>query len=366
MIQPLPETSELGFILQGLRHFMDKMELEFARYAAEFAAGQEWNDEGFNTPADWIRINCHMNSNQAWAALAVGEHMGKLSESVQAMRDWEIGYAHLATIGRTAAEVGKKFDETQLLPLAKKFSPGKFFHKVVHYRHALNARSYNEDQERRAEERSLHVGTYEDGWVLVSGILDPVGGAAVRNALEPLARLSGAHDDRTREQRLADALVEQCTGQARVNLQVTATIETLKGLAGAAAGEMEFAFPLSSATVQRLACDCSVTRVLLDQDSLVIDVGRATRKLSPALRKALALRDKHCRWPGCERPASWCDGHHLAHWTDGGETDLDNLVLLCGRHHRMVHEGSWQLLKANGEITVIAPTVTFGLPRGPD
>jgi hypothetical protein len=365
VIQPLPET-ELGFILQGLRHSIDGLELQFAQVAAEFAASDEWDNEGFNTPADWIRINCHMNSNQAWASLAVGEHRSKLSESVQAMKEGEIGYAHLATIGRTAAEVGKKFDETQLLPLAKKFSPGKFFHKVVHYRHSLDAKGYNEEQEQLAEERSLQIGTRQDGCVLVSGLLDPVGGAAVRHALEPLAKLSGAHDHRTREQRLADALVEQCTGKARVNLQVTATIQTLKGLAGAAAGEMEFAFPPSAATVQRLACDCSVTRVLLDQDSLVIDVGRATRKLSPALRKALALRDRHCRWPGCERPASWCDGHHLVHWTDGGETDLDNLALLCGRHHRMAHEGGWQLIKAEREIKVIPPTVTFGLPRGPD
>ena len=130
---------------------------------------------------------------------------------------------------------------------------------------------------------------------------------------------------------------------------------------------MEFSFPLSSATVQRLACDCSVTRVLLDQDSLVIDVGRAKPKLHGSLRKALNLRDRHCRWPGCERPASYCDGHHLVHWAHGGPTDLDNLVLLCKRHHRMVHEGGWRLIKTDdGPIVVIAPTITFGLPRGPD
>jgi hypothetical protein len=84
-------------------------------------------------------------------------------------------------------------------------------------------------------------------------------------------------------------------------------------------------------------------------------------------RRALEIRDRHCQWPGCERPASKCDGHHVVHWIHGGPTDLDNLTLLCRRHHRMVHEGDWQLIKGDdGQIVTIAPTVTFGLPRGPD
>ena len=200
-----------------------------------------------------------------------------------------------------------------------------------------------------------------------SGLLDPVGGAVVRTALEPFAKPSGQHDDRNREQRYADALVELATGGKPANIQVTATIETLKGLAGAAAAEMEFSLPISSTSVQRMACDCSVTRVLLDQDSVTIDVGRSKRVVAGPLRRALNVRDGQCRWPGCERPASWCDGHHIVHWIDGGETDLDNLVLLCRRHHRMVHEGGWQLAKtADQQIVTIAPTITFGLPRGPD
>jgi hypothetical protein len=189
----------------------------------------------------------------------------------------------------------------------------------------------------------------------------------VRAALEPLARPSGAHDDRNLEQRNADAFVERITGGQLVQLQITATVETVKALAGAAAGETEFTLPISAGAVQRMACDCAVTRVLLSQESAVMDVGRSSRVVGPALRKALKVRDKHCQWPGCERDASYCDGHHLVHWIDGGSTDLDNLVLLCRRHHRMVHEGHWQVIKTDeGQIVTIAPTVTFGLPRGPD
>jgi hypothetical protein len=198
-------------------------------------------------------------------------------------------------------------------------------------------------------------------------VLDPVGGAALRTALEPLAQRSGEHDDRLLEQRFADALVELAIGGRPAQLQITSSLETLLGLAGAPGGEMEFSLPVSSDTVQRLACDGGLSRVLLGQESLVIDVGRSKRVVSGGRKKALRVRDGHCRWPGCERPASWCDGHHLVHWLHGGSSDLDNLVLLCQRHHRMVHEGGWQLVKTEGGgLMTIAPTVTFGLPRGPD
>src|SRR5256885_14189334 len=367
MLEMAPEVVDKGFLLSSLRHFIDGLELDFARYAAEFDASKQWDQEGFNNPADWMRFNCHMNSQAAWNALGVGEQEAKLSQSIAALRAGEIGFAHLAIMGCTADQMGKAFDESKLLPLAKENSPGKFYYKVLHYKHSVDAGAYNRAQEELAEERSLRLSTAEDGCLLIMGVLDPIGGAAVRTALEPLAQPSGAHDDRSREQRLADALVEHLSGGQPANLQVTATIETLKGLAGAAAGEMEFSFPISSSSVQRMACDCSVTRVLLSQESVTIDVGRSKRVISGALARALKARDGHCRWPGCERSASMCNGHHLVHWIHGGPTDLNNLVLLWRRPHRMGHAGGWQLIPTAGKkIIPVGPTITFGLPRGPD
>jgi len=352
--------------LVDLRHQIDELELKFARRATEFDKTNWWDHEGFNTAFDWIRINCHLTSHDVWNAFAVGAKSPDLPQTVDAMHVGDIGFAHLATMARTANEVGPAFDETKLLPLARHYSPGKFFHKCLHYRHAIDAAGYNRDQEDLHEQRSLRLNTARDGCLLISGLLDPVGGAIVRSALEPLSKRSGEHDDRTVEQRFADGLVELASGGKPAEIQVTATIETLKGLAGAQAGEMEFSLPISRSTVQRMGCDCSVTRVLLDQDSAVVDVGRSKRVISPAMRTALKVRDGHCQWPGCERDASRCDGHHLVHWIEGGETNLGNLVLLCRRHHRMVHEGEWQLVRRNGRVVPVAPTVRFGYARGPD
>jgi len=154
----------------------------------------------------------------------------------------------------------------------------------------------------------------------------------------------------------------------RTHMQVTTSLETLLGLSGAPAAEMEFSLPISAKAVERLACDCSITRILLDSDSMVIDVGRAKRKISGPTYKALKVRDQGCVWPGCDRPATWTSGHHLVHWVRGGPTNLPNLALLCYRHHWMVHEGEWQIVRSNdGEILIVPPTMTFGPPpRGPD
>ena len=87
-----------------------------------------------------------------------------------------------------------------------------------------------------------------------------------------------------------------------------------------------------------------------------LDVGRATRVIAPAQRRALAVRDRGCVFPGCERPLAWCDAHHLWHWIDGGPTDLANLALVCRAHHRAVHEGGWQLTRGpDGRFTATPP-----------
>jgi hypothetical protein len=163
------------------------------------------------------------------------------------------------------------------------------------------------------------------------------------------------------------AIPQQAT--QRTHLQVTVPLETMLGLPGAPGADMELSpLPISAKTVERLACDASVTRIVLDSQSMVIDVGRAKRTISGPQRKALNARDKHCVWPGCERPVTYTSGHHLKHWFHGGGGELENLALLCYRHHWNVHEGGWQIIRdQDGRVVTIPPTVTFGPPsRGPD
>ncbi len=129
------------------------------------------------------------------------------------------------------------------------------------------------------------------------------------------------------------------------------------GLDGAPGGDLEFAGAVPAATVQRLACDARVRRVLLGPNSAVIDVGRALRLPSAAARAVLRARSGGCEWPGCDRPVAFTNAHHLVHWGHGGATDVDNLVLLCYRHHWLIHEGGWQLARVErGRLLAIPPS----------
>ncbi len=219
----------------------------------------------------------------------------------------------------------------------------------------------------------------EGGGLFLRGYLDSEGRAALRATLEPLAR-SHDGDERNRERRLADALVELCghaldggalpqhSGQ-RPHLQVTVTLATLQGKPGSPAAELEMAGPIAGETARRLGCDAAVSRVVFGPGSTVLDVGRATRVPQPATRRAVIARDRGCVWPGCGRPASWGEIHHLHHWAHGGSTDLDNLVVICRAHHFRVHEVGWRLIRTDNGYLAVAPSPTgLGPPRaqGPD
>jgi uncharacterized protein DUF222 len=186
----------------------------------------------------------------------------------------EIGFQHFASIARTAAKIGAKLDEAALVRKAREESVFKFQRTCMHAEHAANQTGFVDEEKQGTEARSLDMFTAEDGSVLVKAILDKVGGAALKSALEPLARRAGKDDDRSREQRLADALIDLAMHALdngapgnRPHLQVTTSLETLLGLDGTPAGEMEFALPISAEAVKRLACDCNLTRILLGSDS---------------------------------------------------------------------------------------------------
>ncbi len=138
----------------------------------------------------------------------------------------------------------------------------------------------------------------------------------------------------------------------RPQLVIRASLETLAGSKGAAAGELERGGQVPGETVRRLACDAALTRIT-GQGELDAEVSRATRTIPPATRRALAARDHGCVAEGCGRPPDWTDAHHVKHWVHGGETTMANLVLLCRRHHRMVHEDGWTLRRsADGRWTL--------------
>lgn len=163
-----------------------------------------------------------------------------------------------------------------------------------------------------------------------------------------------ARDERSPGQRRVDALVELCrvvTADARwrgtadqgrpgtagrAQVVVTMDLDDLTRKVGF--GRDGHDNPLTPGQIRRLACDAQVIPAILGSAGEPLELGRKARTATTAQVAALWLRDGGCTFPGCDRPASWCEAHHLRHWLDGGPTDLDNLALLCGRHHTLVHQ----------------------------
>ena len=383
--QPSPVAGdEHAADLRELARGRNLLDLKFSDMAAAFARTDHYDAEGCLSPIHWLRLNCHMTSGAAADRVIVGERASSVPESIKAMVGGEVGFPHVALIAREAEAVAElpdamPFDETTLLDKARDFTVGRFRNFCHHHRHSVDPAAYAADQAAASEARALTLSTGEGGMLWIRGVLDPEGGAVLRTALEPLARRSGRGDERRLDRRLADGIVEMAQhvldggslprhGVQRPHLQITTTLETLLQRCGTPAGDLEFSLPISAKAVERLACDCSLTRVLLSADSQVIDVGRTTRKIPTATRRALGVRDRGCRWPGCDRSTAWTSGHHLTHWVKGGPTELGNLVLLCHRHHWLVHEGKWQIARGeDGEYLVIPPRPDlFGrLARGP-
>ncbi|WP_304119053.1 HNH endonuclease signature motif containing protein, partial [Mycolicibacterium bacteremicum] len=124
-----------------------------------------------------------------------------------------------------------------------------------------------------------------------------------------------------------------------------------------------FGGPVSAATADLIACDSTLTNVIVDYSGVPLDVGRSERLFTPAIRKALGVRDGGCAHPGCGRPVSWCDAHHINPWSDGGTTSLDNGVLLCRLHHSLIHHGGWQVYLGRDRYPWFIPPHKPGEPE---
>ena len=141
---------------------------------------------------------------------------------------------------------------------------------------------------------------------------------------------------------------------AHAQISVHTSVEGLKAEVGTAASGLAEGTPISSKTVQRLACDGVLHRVL-KADSMVIDVGRAKRTAQPAQWRGLKARHQTCAWPECDRPIGWTQAHHIDLWSEGGKTDLGKMIPLCHHHHRLVHEGGWQVVQTSQRLEFVPP-----------
>ncbi len=315
----------------------------------------------------WVANTCQISPTAAADRLCVGEQLESMPRVAEALGSGEIGYQAASVIchlQKHVSELEVRIDEEMWIGNARRFSIKDLSGIAASTWHAVNPDGFCLDVEENFERRQLFI-SETAGMYRVDGWLDSEAGAALKSAIEALAKPLGADDARTPRQRRADALTELTyhameagtmprRNGVRPHINVNTTIEGLKGELGAAASELQNGMAISSKTVQRLACDGALSRIL-KADSVVVDVGRATRAVSPAQWRALKARHRTCAAPGCDRPINWTSPHHIEFWSHGGKSNLPNLLPLCYFHHRLVHEGGMQVVRAGERVKFIPP-----------
>jgi Domain of unknown function (DUF222)/HNH endonuclease len=428
----LPDAVRAGRVLE-LRRLLDQLEglwlNELAGVDALGAAGAEQGQQVGST-AGWLRNRLRMGAGTASSSVRTARALfrGPLPQTAQALTGGAISVAHAQVLASGTQHLPAQVTaeaEPVLVEAARRLDPGRLRRLLGHLLQVADPHGADRERERRHGRRGLWLAPTFEGMVAVDGLLEPEAGQTLLAALEPLARPTDATDGRSGPQRHADALGELArrqleggrlpqTGGVRPQLLVTVDLDTLLGRPNGLGGETGWAGPLDPEACRRLACDGTLTRVLVTRrypghhhpghdpsaqapldahdpnaqappqphdpsgmDGLAaqlqaamillppvlggapsqpLEVGRATRVIQAAQRAALAVRDGGCVFPHCARPLAWCDAHHLRHWVHGGPTDLANLALLCRAHHRAVHEGGWQLTRGpDGHLTATPP-----------
>ena len=317
----------------------------------EFDQRGGWGD-GFSSCAHWLNWRTGLNKGAAREKVRVARALGELPVIGEAMRKGELSYSKVRALTRVATAE----NEQELLNFARA-GTASHVETLVRAWRRVDRQEELEEADKRHQHRYVRAYTDEDGMLVLRARLEPEVGAVVMRALEAAAdRLYRETEDGEKteekeisgEQKRADALglvaesalkgeLDNGTRGDRFQVVVHVDAEALEDPDQPGQSVLEDGIRVSAETSRRLACDAAKVVMTHSPDGSVLDVGRKTRSVPPALRRALTHRDRSCRFPGCG--LKFCDAHHIEHWAEGGRTKLDNLLLLCRFHHRLVHEG---------------------------
>jgi len=346
----------------------DRLDAEVLRCAGQWDRAGAWGEDGACTPVAWLAHRAPLTRADAVRLVRAARLAHDHDRTGKALAAGDVTSAHVDVLARATRHREDLYAEHEdtLVDAASELPPESFRHAARQWRCLADDARASKDAAKSSERNRLHCSATFGGTVVGDFELDADGGATVLAALE-----ARDHPDpaRPRSQRYGDALVEIMAesldrenrgGRAPRTVDVVIDIDTLAGTPPAdlatARCDLDRVGPIAPEIARRLACDAAVGRVVTRGRSEILDLGRRTRVVSRAQRRALARRDGGCGFPGCDRPHWWCDAHHIVHWLFGGRTDLINLVLLCRRHHVLCHEGGWQLRRTpDGVIEAIPP-----------
>ncbi len=370
--RPTVSTADLAAQITELAGHLNAANRRWLALIAEFDRRKGWVDSVTQSCAHWLNWQCGINLGAAREKVRVAHALEKLPLIGAAMARGELSYAKVRALTRVASEA----TETTFLSIALHGTAHHVETIVRQYRRTTEAAELSREARQQAR-RSVTWHWDDDGSLVLKARLPAEAGTLLLRALEaadadaPLPDVAtdlNISAETPRTARRADALgvlaesflkhgAEALNGGERQQIVVHVDCAALQQHASGRC-ELDDGPAIPVETARRLGCDASVVTVVESDDGEPLDVGRRTRSIPPALRRALTARDRGCRFPGCTH-TRYVDGHHIHHWANGGETKLANLVSLCRFHHRQVHEGglvvervhdgAWRFVKSSGE-----------------
>jgi hypothetical protein len=360
----------------GLSQHINASEYEFLVLLREFDLRQGWKAYHFNNCAEWLNMKCGMAPRTGRDKLKVGKALFDLPKISSAFQKGDLSYSK----ARSLCRVATPRNECDLLDFACKSTAAHVERHCIGLRNAMRGLS-TRDANRLHKQRHLTISPNADGSVTLTVELPKEQSDLVIKALELAtarhvdsdhAFLSdgcdagcsgeewsdcdgnGSREPSELQQHQADALVEVARtylaggedkrSATADHYQVTVHVDE-RALRGEPDDKSKSDLPIE--TVRRLCCDGAIVPLVEGDTGKSTGLGRKHRVVHPSLKRALVARDGGCRFPGCTH-TKWLDAHHVVHWADGGGTTPDNLVMLCSAHHRLLHEGGFEIKTGPG------------------
>jgi hypothetical protein len=341
-------ADELAVEITEALHGQQMLEVAVAEWTKNLTDRSGHVDLGYPSPTAFLKHRGRLSAGHAHQVVARANAREKSPVAFRAWADGRLSTDQTRYLFALADTVPDVFPqaESHLVEVVEGLSVKDTANAVEYWRQTVDGPG-ELDTETQWARRGLSVSKTTGGMRRVDGWMTPLAGEALQTALDALMPPPGADDTRTPRQRRHDALEDlsrdwlehgdtPVVAGEKPQIIALADLPALQNIAGGCHETLNGDI-LTLQTLKMLACDCSVTRIILGPDSEVLDVGRKTRVWSAAQRRAIIARDRHCQGQGCDRGPRWCDIHHIDHWTHHGETTVENGILLCRWHHSKEH-----------------------------
>ena len=333
------------------RLLLDELELTWLEALGEADVRGLGSDRGARSTAAWLAMPTTMRHGEASVRVKFARNLRSMPVTMRVVREGSVSLSQARILSRgvtPSTRAAFAESEEMLVRNAAGLNARQTECLMMWWLRAADPDGTEQRNLDGEDGRRLAVRETLPGEWWIDGRCTPIQAEVVNRSVDALVSgwLRDSGDTRTVSQMRIDALVEICrqwlthgdtpmVRDERPHVNLNVDLDSLAS--GAAAGWLENGNAVPGDVTAEIMCDCVVTRIM-SRGSLVLDVGRAERLVSLSQRKAVAARDRGCRFPDCGRSPSQCDAHHLIEWVNGGRTDLSNLVLLCRFHHRLIHK----------------------------